>query len=175
FTVDVEEYFQVSALEPYVSRSRWESMESRVVHATERVLVLLREHGSRGRFFVLGWIAERYPELVRRISEEGHEVASHGWGHERVTTLSPEEFRRSIRDSKRILEEITGREVLGYRAPSFSIVPGREWAMDLLIEEGYRYDSSLFPVRRKGYGYAEGKRAPHWVDRPGGRLLEFPP
>src|SRR5690606_28873885 len=137
FTVDVEEYFQVSALEPYVSRSRWESMESRVVHTTERVLELLREHGSRGTFFVLGWIAERYPELVRRISEEGHEVASHGWGHERVTTLSPEEFRRSIRDSKRILEEITGREVLGYRAPSFSIVPGREWAMDLLIEEGY--------------------------------------
>ncbi len=175
FTVDVEEYFQVSAMEPYVPRARWDSMESRVVASTNRLLDLLDEHGAHGTFFVLGWIAERYPELVRAITAAGHEVASHGWGHERVTTLTPVEFRDSVRRSKEALERITGAPVLGYRAPSFSIVEGHEWALDVLLEEGYRYDSSLFPVRRRGYGYPRGRRDPHWLTRPGGRLLEVPP
>lgn len=175
FTVDVEEYFQVSAMEPYVSRGRWGSMESRVVASTERLLGLLEEHGARGTFFVLGWIAERYPQLVRSIAGAGHEVASHGWGHERVTTLTPAGFRDSVRRSREELEKITGQAVLGYRAPSFSIVEGTEWALDILIEEGYRYDSSLFPVKRRGYGYAKGARHPYWLDRGAGRLLEVPP
>ncbi|MQA90964.1 MAG: DUF3473 domain-containing protein [Gemmatimonas sp.] len=175
FTVDVEEYFQVSALEPFVARDRWEEMESRVGQATERLLELMEGHGSRGTFFVLGWIAERYPGLVQSISKAGHEVASHGWGHEKVTTQTRAEFRESVRTSRDALEQITGQEVLGYRAPSFSIVEGHDWALDILVEEGYRYDSSLFPVRRRGYGYASGRREPHWLERPGGPLLEFPP
>src|SRR5690606_33124136 len=132
-------------------------------------------HGARGTFFVLGWIAQRYPGLVRRIADAGHEVASHGWDHRRVTHQSPAEFRESVRRSKLWLEDITGRPVLGFRAPSFSIVPGREWALDVLVEEGYGYDSSLFPVRRPGYGYAAARRDPHWLDRPAGRIAEVPP
>jgi polysaccharide deacetylase family protein (PEP-CTERM system associated) len=175
FTVDVEEYFQVSAMEPFVSRSQWDSLESRVVGSTERLLELMEEKGARGTFFVLGWIAKRYPGLVRSIAREGHEVASHGWGHERVTQQTPGRFRECVRSSKEVLEQISGQAVLGYRAPSFSIVPGHEWALDVLLEEGYRYDSSLFPVQRAGYGYAAGRREPYWIDRPAGRLFEVPP
>jgi polysaccharide deacetylase family protein (PEP-CTERM system associated) len=175
FTVDVEEYFQVSALEPYVSRARWGELPSRVSESMGRLLELLREHEAKGTFFVLGWIAERYPELVREIAEAGHEVGSHGWDHRRVTELTPEEFRDSVRRSRDLLAELTGRPVLGYRAPSFSIVPGREWALDILIEEGYHYDSSLFPIVRRGYGYPGIPRAPHRMERPAGSLAIVPP
>jgi polysaccharide deacetylase family protein (PEP-CTERM system associated) len=120
-------------------------------------------------------VADRHPGLVREIAAAGHEIASHGWDHQRVTAATREEFRVSVRRSKEVLEEITGRSVIGYRAPNFSIVPGHEWALDVLIEEGYRYDSSLFPVRRPGYGYPNGLRDPHWLARPGGRLVEVPP
>ena len=175
FTVDVEEAFQVSALEPYVARSTWEALPSRVESATRKILSLLAEHRATGTFFVLGWIAQRHRGLVREIAEAGHEIASHGWGHERITQLSPAEFRESIRSSKLILEEIAGTAVLGYRAPSFSIVRGGEWALDALLEEGYVYDSSLFPVQRDGYGYAGGARDPYELPRLAGSLLEFPP
>ncbi len=175
FTVDVEEYFQVSAFESRVSRDRWDKYDSRVALSVARLLDLLSTHGARGTFFILGWIAERHPELVREIAASGHEVASHGWAHRRVTDLSRAEFREAVKRSKRLLEELTGRPVRGYRAPSFSIVPGLEWALDILIEEGYHYDSSLFPVWRPGYGYPNGKRDPHWLDRPVGRLAEIPP
>src|SRR6185437_9002891 len=117
----------------------------------------------------------RHPALVRAIVQAGHELASHGWGHERVTELSPKQFRASVKDSKAILEDLSGRAVFGYRAPSFSIVRGGEWALDALIDEGYAYDSSLFPVRRRGYGYAGGSRDPHVVRRPRGSLREVPP
>lgn len=175
FTVDVEEYFQVSAFEPFVARGEWEGIESRVGLGVERLLELLDRHGSRGTFFVLGWVAQRNPELVRTIERAGHEIASHGWDHERVTNQRPDDFREAVRRSKLLLEDLIGQPILGFRASSFSIVPGLEWAIDILIEEGYRYDSSLFPVRRKGYGYPKGLRDPHWLERPSGRLLEVPP
>lgn len=173
FTVDVEEYFQVSAFETRVAFSDWDRFESRLAPAMDQLLRLLDEAGSRGTFFVLGWIAERHPQIVREIAAAGHEVASHGYEHRRITTLTPEEFRESVRRSKEILEDLGGAPVLGYRAPSFSIVPGREWALEILAEEGYLYDSSLFPIRRRGYGFPDGKRDPHYLL--GGRLLEVPP
>lgn len=175
FTVDVEEYFQVSAMEPHVPRSRWPEMESRVEASMERLLGLLAHHRAPATCFVLGCVAERHPQLVRDIAQAGHEVASHGYDHKKVTEVGPEEFRLSIRRTKTLLEDLTGQPVVGYRAPSFSIVPGREWALDVLVEEGYRYDSSLFPIRRPGYGYATGGRDVHWLDRPSGRLAEVPP
>jgi polysaccharide deacetylase family protein (PEP-CTERM system associated) len=175
FTVDVEEYFQVSAFESRIGRERWEGFESRVDNSVRQLLDLLARHDSRATFFVLGWIAERHPETVRAVARSGHEIASHGWDHRRVTRQGPEEFRTSVRRTKRLLEDLTGAPVLGFRAPTFSIVPGCEWALDILIEEGYRYDSSLFPVWRPGYGYPDGKRDPHWIERPAGRLAEVPP
>jgi polysaccharide deacetylase family protein (PEP-CTERM system associated) len=175
FTVDVEEHFQVSALEPFVERSAWETMPTRVSGSTYRLLDLLDQYQMRGTFFTLGWIAERYPDLVKEIARRGHEVASHGTDHKRITFLTPEEFRISVRDSKRILEDVSGQAILGFRAPSFSIVPGREWALDILIEEGYTYDSSLYPVKRSGYGYASALWYPHVLERTAGKLIEFPP
>jgi len=175
FTVDVEEHFQVSAFEPHLPRERWNDMESRVVANVGRLLALLDAHRARGTFFILGCVAERQPDVVRAIARGGHEVASHGWDHRRVTQQTPHEFRLSVRRTKALLEELAGSPVVGFRAPSFSIVAGREWALDVLVEEGYRYDSSLFPVRRPGYGYAAGGREPHWLERPPGRLAEVPP
>jgi polysaccharide deacetylase family protein (PEP-CTERM system associated) len=175
FTVDVEEYFQVSAFERIVPRSTWDGMSSRVLWQTRRLMEMMAAHDARGTFFVLGWIAERYPGLVGEIAERGHEVASHGWDHARVTTLTPASFADSVRRSKALLESITGQPVLGFRAPSFSIVPGLEWALDILRTEGYEYDSSLFPVRRRGYGYPGGGRDPYWIDCPSGTLIEMPP
>ena len=175
FTVDVEEYFHVSAMEPYVQRSAWDGMPSRVDASTRTVLDLMAAHDARGTFFVLGWVAERHPALVRAIAEAGHEVASHGHAHERITQLTPEQFRQSVRVSKDILEQLVGRPILGYRAPSFSILRGMEWALDVLVEEDYRYDSSLYPVRRAGSGFVGGQRDPHAITRQGGTLHEFPP
>lgn len=176
FTVDVEEYFQVSAFEGVAPIERWPSFETRVEASLESILDLMSESGATGTFFVLGWLAERQPRLVRSIVERGHEVASHGWDHKRVTHQTPGHFRESIRRSKALLEDQSGAAVEGFRAPSFSIVPDREWALDLLIEEGYRYDSSLFPIRRPdGYGYAAAGRDPHVIERPAGRIVEVPP
>jgi polysaccharide deacetylase family protein (PEP-CTERM system associated) len=175
FTIDVEEYFQVAALESCVRRSDWDRIEGRLAGVVDLLLELLARHEARATVFVLGWVAERQAGLIRTIASAGHEIASHGWDHARVTSQTPAQFRGSIRRTREILEDITGTPVLGYRAPNFSIVPGREWALDILIEEGYRYDSSLFPVRRPGYGYPNGARDPHWLERPAGRLAEIPP
>jgi polysaccharide deacetylase family protein (PEP-CTERM system associated) len=176
FTIDVEEYYQVSAFESVVERARWDEMESRVVPSTDRLLAMLGGAEARATCFVLGCVATRHPKLVRRIADAGHEVASHGWDHKRITEITPTEFRQSVRDSKRILEDLSGQPVLGFRAPSFSIVQGREWALEILVEEGYAYDSSLFPIRRsKAYGYAGGERDPHWLKLSAGNLAEFPP
>ena len=175
FTVDVEEYFQVSALEPYVPRTSWEETPSRLALGTHALLELLAERNARGTFFTLGWVAKHHPSIVGEIAAAGHEVASHGWGHERITTLTPDQFRESVRDSKAALEDVAGTAVVGYRAPSFSIVRGREWALDILAEEGYRYDSSLYPVRRPGYGFAGGGRFPYRLQTASGGLEEFPP
>lgn len=175
FTVDVEEYFHVSAFEGLVPRTRWDRMESRVAPATRALSALLSEHGVRATMFVLGWVAERHPDLVRELAADGHEIASHGYAHRRVTTLTPDEFRASVRRTRVLLEDLTGEPVLGFRAPSFSITPGCEWALDVLVEEGYRYDSSLYPVRRRGYGFPDGQRDPHWRRCRGAELAEVPP
>jgi len=175
FTIDVEEYFHVAAFAPWVLAADWGRWPSRVARSVARLLTLLAEHQARATFFVLGWVAQQHPEVVRDIAADGHEIASHGWDHARVTTQTPAAFRASVRRTKQFLEALTGTPVLGFRAPSFSIVPGREWALDVLIEEGYRYDSSLFPIRRPGYGYPNGRREPHWISRSVGRLMEVPP
>ena len=175
FTVDVEEYFQVSAFERVAPREQWDRLPSRVVASTETLLDMLAEREMTGTFFTLGWIADRHPALVRRIAAAGHEIASHGWWHRRVTALTPHQFRLDVRDAKAILEDVSGRPVTGFRAPSFSIVPGLEWALQVLMEEGYEYDSSLFPIRRSGYGYAGTHPASHVLPLTNGCLVEFPP
>jgi polysaccharide deacetylase family protein (PEP-CTERM system associated) len=174
FTVDVEEYFQVKALESLVRRHEWLSHPSRVAQSIDALLGSLERHGTRGTFFVLGWLAKHRPEVVHAIADAGHEIASHGFWHERVATLDRASFREDIRSSKRSLEDLVGAAVAGYRAPNFSIIPGCEWAFDVLLEEGYRYDSSLFPIRRRGYGYPSAQRVPHLIQREQGRLAEFP-
>jgi polysaccharide deacetylase family protein (PEP-CTERM system associated) len=140
----------------------------------DRLLELLARHGVTGTFFTLGWVAKRHPLVVRRIAAAGHEIASHGWWHRKITKQTASEFREDVRLAKQVLEDITGGPVAGYRAPSFSIVPGREWALDVLIEEGYSYDSSMFPVRRADYGYPDATPIAHVIQRAGGQLYEFP-
>jgi polysaccharide deacetylase family protein (PEP-CTERM system associated) len=174
FTVDVEEYFQVLALEPYVPRNRWDTMPQRLDIGLRRLLDLLAEHDARATFFVLGWVADQAPALVREIASRGHEVASHGSDHRRVPTMTRDQFRESVRSSKASLEQITGRPVVGYRAPNFSIPPETEWALEILVEEGYRYDSSLFPGRRNRAGTVT-KRDPHTLTFAAGTLYEVPP
>lgn len=174
FTVDVEEYFQVSAFDAAVSRGDWLAFPSRIGRNVDSLLDLLARHNTSGTFFVLGWIADTHPDVVQRIAAAGHEIASHGWWHRRVSTLTPQVFRSEVRASKAALEDVTGKPVTGFRAPNFSIVPGKEWAFDVLLEEGYRYDSSLFPVRRPGYGYPNAAPHPHVIRRQSGELLEFP-
>jgi polysaccharide deacetylase family protein (PEP-CTERM system associated) len=174
FTVDVEEYFQVRALEPVVSRDEWLSRPSRVGNSIDELLTTLERHDARATFFVLGWIGQYHPEVVRAIAAAGHEIASHGFWHDRVTTLDPAAFRVDLRKSKQVLEDVCGTEVVGYRAPNFSIIPGYEWAFDVLIDEGFLYDSSLFPIRRPGYGYPGAPKGPHLIQRGSGSLAEFP-
>jgi len=157
-----------------VDRSTWDRYPSRVERNTERVLELLARFGATGTFFTLGWIADRHPHVVRRIADAGHEIASHGWWHQKVTGLTPQQFREDAYASRMILEQLSGTPVLGFRAPSFSIVPGHEWAFDVLLETGYRYDSSLFPIRRMNYGYPQTPPIPHLITRPSGMLMEFP-
>jgi polysaccharide deacetylase family protein (PEP-CTERM system associated) len=174
FTVDVEEYFQVKALESVVARADWLTRPSRLARSVDDLLETLARHDTRGTFFILGWLAVHRPQIVRSIAAAGHEIASHGFSHERVTSLSAAALREDLRSSKKALEDVTGGAVAGYRAPSFSIIPGFEFVFDILIEEGYRYDSSLFPIRRRGYGYPKAPSCPHVIRRTGGRLAEFP-
>jgi polysaccharide deacetylase family protein (PEP-CTERM system associated) len=174
FTVDVEDYFQVYAFEGVVDRAAWDGYPSRVARNTDVLLELLARHGAHGTFFTLGWVADKHPEIVRRIADAGHEIASHGWWHRKVTVLTPAQFREDAHASRAILEQVSGRPVVGYRAPSFSITPGREWAFDALLETGYRYDSSLFPINRSNYGYPATPPLPHLIHRRAGDLMEFP-
>ncbi|HEU4563472.1 MAG TPA: XrtA system polysaccharide deacetylase [Gemmatimonadaceae bacterium] len=175
FTVDVEEHFQVSSLEPFVPREMWDAQPTRVERNVDILLDLLARHGATATFFTLGWVADRHPHVVRRIAAAGHEIASHGWWHRRVHTQAPDEFRRDVREARALLQDLAGAPVLGYRAPSFSITPGHDWAFDVLLEEGYRYDSSLFPIRRSGYGWPEAPATPHVIRRASGTLFELPP
>ena len=170
-TIDVEDYFQVSALSPHIARAEWERMPCRVERNTDRILGLLEDTASQATFFILGWIAERYPGLVGRIAGAGHEVASHGYAHYRATEQTPEDFLRDIRRAKAILEDITSVEVKGYRAPSFSVGKDNPWAFDCIAEAGYRYSSSVYPVRHDHYGMPDAPRLPY---RPRENLLEIP-
>lgn len=172
FTVDVEDYFQVFAFEGVVARSDWERMECRVERNVRLILDLLAEHDVRGTFFVLGWIAERYPELVRAIARQGHEIGSHGCLHERITEMSEGAFRADVVKSKAMLEDLSGKPVEGYRAPSFSLSSNNLWAWDVLAEAGYRYSSSLFPGKHDIYGVPCAPRFP-FIDR-ASKLTEIP-
>lgn len=174
FTVDVEEYFHVAALEPWISRASWRHRVRRAHVGIEALLPLLAEHHVTATFFILGWLARRDSSIVRHVVEAGHEIASHGWDHRPIGRVSRREFQVSVRDSKALLEDISGHEVAGFRAPCFSVRPGDEWVFDVLIEEGYRYDSSILPARRRSSGYPGAPRTPHWLARPAGTLLELP-
>ena len=170
-TIDVEDYFQVSAFAPYIPRDQWNSRECRVERNVERILHMLDDYDTKATFFTLGWIAERYPHLVTRIVDGGHELASHGYGHERACDLSEEAFFRDIDSAKKLLEDLSGHEVKGYRAPSFSISKGNLWAFECLERAGYRYSSSIYPIKHDHYGMPDAPRFAHQV-RTG--LLEVP-
>lgn len=175
FSIDVEDYFQVAALASAVSRDSWSTRELRVERNTDVILGLLAERGIRGTFFVLGWIAQQAPGLIRRIAAAGHEVASHGFSHQLIYNQSPEVFREETTRSKRLLEDLIGAPVIGYRAASFSITRKSLWALDTLVELGFRYDSSIFPIRHDRYGMADAPREPGVITAPsGGKLVEFP-
>lgn len=172
---DVEEHFQVSAFESPMRRRHWDQYESRVEANTERLLALLNNSRVRATFFVLGWVAERYPSLIRRIAAAKHEVASHGYAHELITAQTPAAFRDDIRRAKKVLEDILSQPVLGYRAPSFSITKDTMWATQILVEEGYIYDSSIFPVLHDRYGVPSANPNMHQLLTASGLLWEVPP
>lgn len=173
-SVDVEDYFHVSALAGVAPRDRWESFPRRVEANTDRLLALFDEHGVKATFFVLGWVAERHPGLVRRIVGGGHELASHGTWHQLVYDLSPDEFREDVRCARRGLEDTAGVRVRGYRAPSYSITKRSLWALDVLADEGYTYDASIFPIHHDRYGIPDAPRHVYRHDHAGG-LAEVPP
>jgi polysaccharide deacetylase family protein (PEP-CTERM system associated) len=174
-SVDVEDYFHASALAGAAPRERWASFESRVERNTARLLDLFDESGVRTTCFVLGWVAERHPAIVRALASRGHELASHGYWHRLVYDQTPDQFRADVRRSKQIIEDQAGAGVEGYRAPSFSINGRSLWALDVLHEEGYRYDASIFPVHHDLYGMPSAPRHAYQVRRPGGEIAEVPP
>jgi polysaccharide deacetylase family protein (PEP-CTERM system associated) len=172
-SVDVEDWFQVGAFERTIDRAHWDGLTHRVERNTDAVLTLFDEAGVKGTFFTLGWVAQRYPALLRRIAEAGHEVASHGYDHARVFTFTPDQFREDLRKSRAILEDASGQPVSGYRAPSFSIDTRTPWAHPILAEEGYRYSSSVAPIRHDHYGWPDSPRFA-WKPVAGSPLLELP-
>jgi len=173
-SIDVEDYFQVSAFAPHIRREDWDRLPCRVERNVEAILGLLDEADAKATFFTLGWIAERYPRVVRRIVDGGHELASHGYGHQRASDLTPEQFRDDITRAKHILEDLGGVAVRGYRAPSFSINQNNWWAVEELESAGYVYSSSIYPVKHDHYGMPDAPRFPY---RPNGArgILELPP
>ena len=175
FSIDVEDYFHVSAFESLVDRSSWDSLESRVVENTRRILELLATYNVSATFFVLGWVAKKYPSLVRTIASDGHEIACHGYSHKKVYNQSPTEFEREVQDAKTILEDCVGQDVIGYRAASFSITKSSLWALDILVDNGFKYDSSIYPVWHDNYGIPGAKKDPSLLSTPRGQTLaEFP-
>ncbi len=175
FTVDVEDYYQVSAFEDQIDRKIWESYPQRVERNTLKLLEILSDHDVTGTFFIVGWIAERYRDLVQEIRAAGHEVGSHSYWHRLIYRLTPDEFREDLRRSRDILEDILGERVLQFRAPSFSITKRSLWAFEILIEEGFQIDSSVFPVYHDRYGVPDANPAIHRVETPSGSIWECPP
>lgn len=174
-TVDVEDYFHVEAFADIVCRENWGDWEPRVEANTYLLLDLFARRNVLGTFFILGWVAERFPALVREIAAAGHEIACHSYQHQLIRTQTREQFRVDIRRTKSLLEDITGNEVVGYRAPTYSITSRTMWAMDVLVEEGFLYDSSIFPIHHDRYGIPGAERFPHIVRCPSGEITEFPP
>lgn len=172
-TIDVEDYFQVSAFAQHIPRSSWDNLPCRVERNIDRILVLLDEHKIKATFFTLGWIAERYPSMIKRIVENGHELASHGYAHHRVTELNREQFYNDIARSKALLEDIGSQSIWGYRAPSFSINGDNLWALECLEEAGYRYSSSIYPVKHDHYGMPDAPRFAFSSEN-APKLLELP-
>jgi len=170
-TIDVEDYFQVSAFAPYIRRDEWDSRECRVERNVDRILAMLSANDTKATFFTLGWVAERYPQLVRRIVDGGHELASHGYGHERASDLDPKAFLQDVTRAKQLLEDIAGTAVQGYRAPSFSIGTKNLWAFDTLARAGYTYSSSIYPIKHDHYGMPD---SPRFAYRVASGLLEVP-
>lgn len=169
-TIDVEDYFQVSAFAPHIPRSEWPIRECRVERNVASILAMLDDHDTKATFFTLGWIAERYPGVVREIVANGHELASHGYGHERASDQTPDSFYADINVAKLLLEDLSGCEVKGYRAPSFSIGERNLWAFECLERAGYHYSSSIYPIQHDHYGMPSAPRHAH----PIGNLLEIP-
>lgn len=174
-TIDVEDYYMVSAFADVVRFQDWPNYTSRVERNTYRILEMLDECNVKATFFILGWVAERHQQLVRDIHLCGHEVGSHGYNHRLVYSMTQREFLEDIRKAKSILEGITGDAVIGYRAASYSIVQDTLWGLDMLIEEGFQYDSSIFPIHHDRYGLPSAQRFPHIIKRPRGTIIEFPP
>lgn len=172
FTIDVEEWFHAPQLEPYLEGRRWKDLEARLVPNVHRLLEIMADHRTQATFFILGWVGERYPKLVREIAASGHEIASHGYRHKLVTELTPSTFREYVKRSKFLLEDLTGRSVLGYRAACFSVVKSTLWALDVIKETGFLYDSSMFPIHHDLYGIPDYPRFPYVHDN---GLIEIPP
>ena len=173
---DVEEYFQVEAAAARVSREQWDQFPRRLAESVDTILTLLDERKTTATFFVLGWVARHEETIVKRIAAAGHEIASHGMSHAMVTRLEPAELAVELSDSKALLEDLSGQPVLGFRAPTFSVMRRTAWALDVLVQCGYEYDSSIFPVRHDRYGVPDAPTVPHWGIGPtGSRLLELPP
>jgi polysaccharide deacetylase family protein (PEP-CTERM system associated) len=170
-TIDVEDYFQVSAFTPYIARSTWENLPCRVEQNVDRILELLDQSATHATFFTLGWIAERYPQLVQRIVAGGHELASHGYAHDRASSLAPDGFFADVALAKAVLEDVAGTQVHGYRAPSFSIGEDNLWAYECLAKAGYRYSSSVYPIRHDHYGSPDCLRFAHVANT---HMLEVP-
>jgi polysaccharide deacetylase family protein (PEP-CTERM system associated) len=175
FTVDVEDYFQVSAFESCIERDRWPDFESRVQANTLRIVDLLDVAGIQATFYILGWVAERFPKLVLEIHSRGHEIGSHSYWHRLIYSQSPEEFRDDLTRSRDVLQQIIGDSVTSYRAPSFSITERSLWALEILVEEGFHIDSSIFPIYHDRYGIAGARREIHIQHTKAGPLVEFPP
>jgi polysaccharide deacetylase family protein (PEP-CTERM system associated) len=174
-TIDVEDYYHVSGFDRCVSRDQWDDFEPRVEANTHRLLDRLAEAGVRGTFFVLGWVAQRQPRLVRAIAAAGHEVGCHSYAHRLVYEQTPEQFRADLCQARDVLEDLLGQPVVAYRAPSFSITNRSLWALDVLGEEGFRFDSSIYPTHHDRYGIPGTPLVPHPIRRPAGELWEFPP
>jgi polysaccharide deacetylase family protein (PEP-CTERM system associated) len=174
-SIDVEDYYHVSGFESVVRFEEWDRYESRVEGNTYRILDLLDEYRTKATFFVLGWVAERQPQLIRALDSRGHEVASHGYAHRRIYTQTPEQFREETRRSKQTIEDAIGHSIIGYRAASYSITAQSLWALEILREEGFAYDSSIFPIRHDRYGIPNYQRFCHVLDGSrAGELIEFP-
>jgi len=174
-TVDVEDYFHVTAFENYVDFNDWGKFDSRIEKNTRRLLELLNRENTKATFFFLGWVAEKYKNLVREVKDQGHEIGCHSFSHKMIFAQKKEEFKEDTKRAKSILENLIGERVIGYRAPTYSITKDSLWALDILIEMGFQYDSSIFPIHHDRYGIPNFPRNPHYVEREGvGRILEFP-